>query len=88
MKNTIAGIDLAKSVIQVCICKNSKVHSNAEMPHHEFLAWLFKSQSMSIIPTHHAQKNPKVFITPCIRVEVTISPLAAWLTLVSYRLQS
>ena len=49
MKNTIAGVDLAKDVIQVCICKNNKVHSNVEMPHHEFLTWLFKSKPMSII---------------------------------------
>jgi transposase len=49
MKNTIAGVDLAKDIIQVCICKNNKVHSNTEMPHREFLTWLFKSKSMSII---------------------------------------
>jgi hypothetical protein len=28
MKNTIAGVDLAKNVIQVCLMKNNKVISN------------------------------------------------------------
>jgi transposase len=49
MKNTVAGVDLAKEVIQVCQCTNNKVHSNIEMPHHEFLTWLFTSKPMSII---------------------------------------
>ena len=49
MKNTIAGVDLAKDVIQVCICKNNKVHSNTEMAHREFLTWLFKSKPMTLI---------------------------------------
>ena len=49
MKNTIAGVDLAKEVIQVCICTNNKVHSNIEMTHHEFLLWLFKTKSMTIV---------------------------------------
>jgi transposase len=31
MKNTVAGVDLAKEVIQVCLCTNNKVHSNIEM---------------------------------------------------------
>ncbi|MCH7672487.1 MAG: IS110 family transposase, partial [Proteobacteria bacterium] len=46
MKNTIAGVDLAKEVIQVCLCTNNKSRSNIEMTHREFLAWLFKSKSM------------------------------------------
>ena len=33
MKNTIAGVDLAKEVIQVCICTKNKVHSHTEMSH-------------------------------------------------------
>ncbi len=49
MKNTIVGVDLAKEVIQVCICTNNKVHSNIEMTHQEFLLWLFKTKSMTII---------------------------------------
>ncbi len=49
MKNTVAGVDLAKEVIQVCLCTNNKSRSNIEMTHREFLAWLFKSKSMSII---------------------------------------
>ena len=49
MKNTIAGIDLAKEVIQVCICAKNKVYSNTDMSHSEFLIWLFKSKSMTVI---------------------------------------
>jgi len=49
MKNTIAGIDLVKNIIQICICKNNKVHPNTEMPHREILIWLFKSKSMTLI---------------------------------------
>jgi transposase len=49
MKNTIAGVDLAKEVIQVCTCTQNKVHSNIEMTHHEFLIWLFKSKPITII---------------------------------------
>ena len=49
MKNTIVGVDLAKDVIQVCICKNNKVHSNTEMVHRDFLTWLFNSKPMTLI---------------------------------------
>jgi transposase len=49
MKNTIVGVDLAKDVIQVCIFKNNKVHSNTEMPHRDFLTWLFNSKPMPLI---------------------------------------
>jgi len=49
MKNTTVGVDLAKEVIQVCIYTNKKVHSNVEMTHHEFLAWLFKSKPTFIV---------------------------------------
>jgi transposase len=48
MKNTIVGVDLAKDVIQVCIFKNNKVHSNTEMPHRDFLTWLFNSKPMTL----------------------------------------
>jgi len=44
MKNTVAGVDLAKEIIPGCLCTNNKVHSNIEMTHREFLAWLFKSK--------------------------------------------
>lgn len=49
MNNTIVGADLAKEVIQVCIYTNKKVHSNKEMTHKEFLAWLFKTKPTSIV---------------------------------------
>ncbi len=49
MKNTIIGVDLAKEVIQVCIYTNKKVHSNKEMTHKEFLAWLFMEKPTRII---------------------------------------
>jgi len=49
MKNTMVGVDLAKEVIQVCIYTNKKVHSNVEITHHEFLAWLFKTKSTTIV---------------------------------------
>jgi hypothetical protein len=31
MKNTTVGVDLAKDVIQVCVCVNKKVQSNPEI---------------------------------------------------------
>jgi len=49
MKNTMAGVDLAKDAIRVCIFNNNKVQSNTEMAHHEFLTWLFKSKPMTLI---------------------------------------
>lgn len=49
MKNTIVGVDLAKDVIQVCVCVNKKVQSNTEMTHHDFLAWLFKTHGTTIV---------------------------------------
>lgn len=49
MKNTTVGVDLAKNVIQVCVYKNKKVLSNTELTHHEFLEWLFKTQSSTIV---------------------------------------
>jgi len=45
MKNTIAGFDLAKNVSHVCIFYNSRVHSNTEMAHREFLTWLLISKA-------------------------------------------
>jgi len=53
MKNTIAGVDLAKEVIQVCICAKNKVHSNTDMSHSEFLIWLFKSCTPSAPVGHN-----------------------------------
>lgn len=49
MKNTTVGVDLAKNVIQVCVYTNKKVQSNTEMSHHEFLEWLFKTHSTTIV---------------------------------------
>ena len=49
MKNTTVGVDLAKNVIQVCVCKNGKVLSNTELTRHEFLEWLFKTHSTTIV---------------------------------------
>jgi len=49
MKNTIAGVDLAKNVIEVFICIKNKMHSNTWIARHGFLTWLFKSKSMIIM---------------------------------------
>ena len=49
MKNTIAGVDLAKNAIQVCVYANKKVQSNIEMTRHEFLEWLFNTSSITVI---------------------------------------
>lgn len=49
MNNTIVGVDLAKEVIQVCICTNNKVHSNTEMTSNEFTSWLMKSKPVTIV---------------------------------------
>ncbi len=45
----IAGIDLAKDAIQVCIYTNNKVRSNTEMTPNEFAEWLVKSKPISIV---------------------------------------
>lgn len=49
MNNTIVGVDLAKDVIQVCIYTSKKVQSNTEMARHEFLEWLFKTSSTTVL---------------------------------------
>lgn len=49
MKNTIAGIDLAKNVIQACVVKNNKVISNEEIAAHDFHAWLVKKTPMVVV---------------------------------------
>ena len=49
MKNTIAGVDLAKEVIQICIYTHKKVHSNKEVTHREFLSWLFTTKPMTLV---------------------------------------
>ncbi|MCG9555860.1 IS110 family transposase, partial [Vibrio sp. Isolate31] len=40
MMKTVAGVDLAKKVIQVCVYANKKVRSNTEMTPNEFTCWL------------------------------------------------
>lgn len=49
MNNIIAGVDLGKNAIQVCLVKAKKVLSNQEMSPDEFLVWLARSQTMTII---------------------------------------
>lgn len=49
MKNTVAGVDLAKKVIQVCVYTNKKVHSNKEMTPKEFTEWLANSNPITIV---------------------------------------
>ena len=49
MNKTIVGVDLAKEVIQVCICSNNRVQSNTEMTPEEFSAWLTKSKPVTIV---------------------------------------
>jgi transposase len=49
MMKTIAGVDLAKKVIQVCVYANKKVHSNTEMTPNEFTCWLANSESATVI---------------------------------------
>ncbi len=49
MKNTIVGVDLAKSAIQVCVYANKKVRSNTEMTRHEFVEWLFNTSSTTVV---------------------------------------
>ena len=49
MKHTIAGVDLAKEVIQICIYTHKKVHSNKEVTHREFLSWLFTTKPMRLV---------------------------------------
>ena len=49
MENTIAGIDLAKNVIQVCVHANKQVQFNKEMPANKFTEWLANSKPMTIV---------------------------------------
>jgi len=47
--NTITGVDLAKSEIQVCVCKHNQVQSNKDMTPNAFSAWLANSKPMLIV---------------------------------------
>ena len=49
MKNTIAGVDLAKDVIQVCLVEGKKVILNKEFTIENFIQWLVTSKSMTIV---------------------------------------
>lgn len=49
MMKTVAGVDLAKKVIQVCVYANKKVRSNTEMTPNEFTCWLANSESVTVI---------------------------------------
>jgi len=49
MKNTIAGVDLAKNVIQVCLVNNNKVISNEELTSQQFMIWLHNSKPITIV---------------------------------------
>lgn len=49
MKNTIVGVDLAKSVIQVCIVKKNKVISNEELTPQQFMCFLLNSKQVTIV---------------------------------------
>ncbi len=49
MLHTIAGVDLAKSEIQVCVCKHNQVQSNKDMTPNSFSAWLANSKPMLIV---------------------------------------
>ena len=49
MQNIIAGVDLAKDVIQVCVFTNKKVRSNTEMTPSGFIDFLANSKSLTII---------------------------------------
>ncbi|MGH1470677.1 MAG: IS110 family transposase [Cellvibrionaceae bacterium] len=49
MNNTIAGVDLAKDSIQVCVYRKSKVRSNVEMTPRQFTNWLVETQPCIIV---------------------------------------
>ena len=49
MNISIAGVDLAKKVIQVCVVKRNTVLSNKEMTPDQFKEWLAKSKSMAVV---------------------------------------
>lgn len=49
MRKNIIGVDLAKRVIQVCVYKNSKIHSNTEMTPMEFTNFLATTEPSTLI---------------------------------------
>lgn len=49
MNISIAGVDLAKKVIQVCVVKRNTVLSNKEMRPDQFKEWLAKSKPMTVV---------------------------------------
>jgi transposase len=57
MKSTIAGVDLAKNVIQVCLIKNNKVISNDELTSEQFMIWLLNAKPVTVIFEACAMSN-------------------------------
>ncbi len=49
MNSTIVGVDLAKDVIQVCVVKYKKVHSNTEMTPRNFGIWLANYTASTVV---------------------------------------
>ncbi|MBN0989940.1 IS110 family transposase, partial [Amphritea pacifica] len=49
MNITIAGVDLAKKVFQICVVKRNTVLSNKEMTPCQFKEWLANSTPMTIV---------------------------------------
>ncbi|MBN0988628.1 IS110 family RNA-guided transposase, partial [Amphritea pacifica] len=49
MNISIAGVDLAKKVIQICVVKRNTVLSNKEMTPSQFEEWLAKSKPMTVV---------------------------------------
>ncbi len=57
MKNTIAGVDLAKNVIQVCLVNKNKVISNEELTPQQFMIWLLNAKPATIVFEACAMSN-------------------------------
>lgn len=49
MNDTIAGVDLAKDIIQVCVYSNQKVRSNTEMTPPNFIEWLANNKPANCV---------------------------------------
>lgn len=49
MNTNIAGVDLAKKVIQTCVVKRNTVLSNTEMTPSQFTEWLANSKPMTVV---------------------------------------
>lgn len=49
MNKIVAGVDLAKNEIQVCVTKHNTVHSNKAMTPRDFNIWLANTNTMTIV---------------------------------------